>query len=100
MADAMHRSTFMRMITVGGVIILAGLLAGTARADDLSTQHHPDAVLQQRLDLLDHGSDTPDAPLPPAPIDQGSFPRSVRIPGTDTSIRVYGSGIETLQYSR
>jgi len=68
--------------------------------DDLSTQHHPEAVLQQKLDLLDQGTDTPDAPPPSPDGDKGSFPRSVRIPGTDTSIRVYGSGTETLQYSR
>jgi hypothetical protein len=88
------------MITVGGVIILAGLLAGTARADELPLQQHPGVALQKKLDLLDQGSDTPDAPLPNPDVDKGSFPRSVRIPGTDTSIRVYGSGTETLQYSR
>ncbi|HTW53070.1 MAG TPA: hypothetical protein VME45_14355, partial [Stellaceae bacterium] len=70
-----------------------------AGADELPLQPHPDVALQKKLDLLDHGTDTPDAP-PPATIDQGSFPRSVRIPGTNTSIRVYGSGTETLQYSR
>ena len=90
------------MVKPGSVLMLAGLLAGAvaARADDLPNQHHPDAVLQQKLDLLDHGSDTPDAPLPRPDVNQGSFPRSVRIPGTDTSIRIYGSGIETMQYSR
>jgi hypothetical protein len=98
MADPMHRSISAKMIAFGSAIILAGTVA--AQADDLSNQHHPNAALQQKLDLLDHGPDTPDAPLPQPDVDQGSFPRSVRIPGTDTSIRVYGSGTETMQYSR
>ena len=90
------------MITLGCVMTLAGLRTGgvTARADNLLNQHHPDAALQQKLDLLDHGADAPDAPLPRPDVDQGSFPRSLRIPGTNTSIRVYGSGTESLQYSR
>jgi hypothetical protein len=102
MADSIHLSTFAKVITLCGGLMLTGLLAGAvaARADDLSTQHHPDAALQQKLDLLDHGTDTPNAPLPSPDVDKGSFPRSVRIPGTDTSIRVYGSGTETLKYSR
>ncbi len=80
---------------------LAGLLVGaaSAQADPLSNQNHPEATLQQKLDLLDHGSDASDAP-PAVDADKGSFPRSWRIPGTNTSIRVYGSGTETLQYSR
>jgi hypothetical protein len=98
----MRRSTFAGMITLGSALMLAGLSVGTiaARADDLSNQHHPDAAFQRKLDLLDHGPDTPDAPLPSPDVNHGSFPHSVRIPGTDTSIRVYGSGTETLQYSR
>jgi len=98
----MRRSTFAGIIKLGTTAMLAGSLFGAvaARADDLSGQHHPDLALQQKLDLLDHGPDTPDVPLPRPDATQGSFPRSVRIPGTDTSIRVYGSGIETMQYSR
>jgi hypothetical protein len=97
----MRKVTFPRMRAIGGAMVLAGLLAGAvgARADQLSNQNHPDAALQQKLDLLDHGPDTPDA-LPNPDVDKGSFPRSWRIPGTNTSIRVYGSGTETLQYSR
>jgi hypothetical protein len=96
----MRRMRFARMVALGGMIAVAGVLAViAARADELSDQHHPDQALQQKLDLLDHGQDTPYAP-PTVDVDKGSFPGSMRIPGTDTSIRVYGSGIETLQYSR
>ena len=90
------------MVTLGSAVALAGLLvvhAVAAQADDLSNQHRADTALQQKLDLLDHGSDKPDAP-PSPDVDKGSFPRSVRIPGTNTSIRVYGSASETLKYSR
>lgn len=89
------------MVTLGGALALAGTLAAAtaAQADELPVQHHPDLALQQKLDQLDHGSDTPDAP-PSANVNEGSFPRSVRIPGTNTSVRVYGSGTETLKYSR
>src|SRR5215469_2313562 len=93
--------TFARTAVPGSAMLLAGLLlaAVVARADELSDQYHPDRALQQKLDLLDHGAGAPDAP-PSPDADQGSFPRSVRIPGTNTSIRVYGSGAEMLQYSR
>jgi hypothetical protein len=97
----MRRLTFAGTAVLGSAMLLAGLLvaAAAARADDLSDQHHPDKALQQKLDLLDHGARATDAP-PPPDADRGSFPRSVRIPGTNTSIRVYGSGAEMLQYSR
>lgn len=90
------------MIALGGPIVLAALLTASvgAKADDLTGQSHPNLTLQKKLDLLDHGTDTPATPPPTPLIEQGSFPRSVRIPGTDTSIRVYGQGTETLQYSR
>jgi hypothetical protein len=80
---------------------LAGFLTatGAARADEPAVQHHPDQALQHKLDELDHGSDTPGSTSPPD-ASQGGFPGSMRIPGTDTSIRVYGSGTETLRYSR
>jgi hypothetical protein len=86
------------MITLGSAMMLVAAVA--ARADDLSGQHHPDAALQQKLDLLDHGQDTPYDPPPSPNVENGSFPRSVRIPGTNTSIRVYGSGAEIMEYSR
>ena len=99
----MRKVTLIRMGALGGAVLLAATLAGAAgaRADDLSGQNHPDPALRQKLDLLDHGTDAQGATPPPSPdVDKGSFPRSVRIPGTNTSIRVYGSGTETLQYSR
>ena len=97
----MRRLTFARTATLGSAMLLAAALLAVvaARADELSDQHHPDRALQQKLDLLDHDAGAPDAP-PSPDADQGSFPRSVRIPGTNTSIRVYGSGAEMLQYSR
>jgi hypothetical protein len=97
----MRRSIFLRTATLSGTLALSVALVGTiaAQADDLSNPNQPDKALQQKLDLLDHGSDTPDTP-PTPDANQGSFPRSVRIPGTDTSIRIYGSGTETLRYSR
>jgi hypothetical protein len=98
----MRRLTVARMAALGGAMVLAGLLAGTAGAqtDQPSGQNHPDQVLQRKLDLLDHGQDTPDAPPPPVNADKGTFPGSVRIPGTNTSVRIYGQGTETLEYSR
>ena len=97
----MRKTMFGRMVVLGGAVVLAGVLVGAAaaRADDLSSPSHPDKGLQQKLDLLDHGPDTPTAP-PSPDVDKGSFPHSWRVPGTNTSIRVYGSGTETLQYSR
>jgi hypothetical protein len=97
----MRRSIFLRTAALGGALVLAGWLVGTVdpRADELSDPNHPDRALQQKLDLLDHGSDAADTPLAPD-ADKGSFPRSVRVPGTDTSIRIYGEGTETLRYSR
>ena len=97
----MRRLTFARPAAFGTATVLAGLLVGAvaAQADDLSDQHHPDKALQQKLDLLDHGAGAPNAP-PSPDADHGSFPRSARIPGTNTSIRVYGSGAEMLRYSR
>jgi hypothetical protein len=97
----MRRLTFARTAVLGSAMLVAGLqlAAVAAQADELSDQHHPDRALQQKLDLLDHGAGAPETP-PPPDADQGSFPRSVRIPGTNTSIRVYGSGAEMLQYSR
>lgn len=94
----MHRLSFARMVAHG---VLIGLLAGAvgAQGGELSDQSSSNQLLQQKLDLLDHGQDLPDAP-PAADADKGSFPRSVRIPGTNTSIRVFGSATETLEYSR
>ncbi|HTW53048.1 MAG TPA: hypothetical protein VME45_14245 [Stellaceae bacterium] len=90
------------MATACRTLVLAGLLVGAvaAQADDLSHPDPPDKALQQKLDLLDHGPDAPDTPLPAPDVAKGSFPHSIRIPGTDTSIRIYGQGTETLQYSR
>ena len=97
----MRKLTCDRMTALASAMVLAGLLAGTvgARADELSDLRGSDQLLQQKLDLLDHEQDKPDAPLPPD-ADKGSFPRSVQVPGTSVSIRVFGSATETLKYSR
>ena len=90
----------MREVAFAGMMLAGLLAAAAARGDELAVQHHPDQALQQKLDLLDHGEDAPGAPPPLPDVNKGSFPRSVLIPGTNTSVRVYGSGTETLQYSR
>ena len=97
----MRSLSFARIVVLGGAIVLAGLAGvAPAQADDVSGQQQTDKALQQKLDLLDHGPDTPDTPPPSPGLNQGSFPRSTLIPGTSTSIRVYGQGTETLRYSR
>ena len=96
----MRSLSFARIVVLGGAIVLAGLAGvAPAQADDVSGQQQTDKALQQKLDLLDHGPDTLDTPPSPG-VNQGSFPRSTLIPGTSTSIRVYGQGTETLRYSR
>jgi hypothetical protein len=89
------------MVALGMPVVLIGLPAGAvgAQAGELSDQSSSNQLLQQKLDLLDHGQDTPNAP-PAADANKGSFPGSVRIPGTNTSIRIHGSVSETLEYSR
>lgn len=97
----MRRRASLKTATLGGALVLAGWLAGTVavQAGDVSNSNHPDQALQRKLDLLDHGPDAADTPAPAPDTDNGSFPRSTRIPGTDTSIRIYGQGTETLRYS-
>ncbi|HWB51703.1 MAG TPA: DcaP family trimeric outer membrane transporter, partial [Stellaceae bacterium] len=89
----------------GGTAALAMLtgLAG-ARADDLQLNQQ---LLNQRVDQLAAVGLNPGAgavfsvdngPAAGAPVTAGSFPRSILIPGTDTSIRVYGQITEIMDY--
>jgi hypothetical protein len=97
------RRAFGRMTAIGGffagvVLLICG---PSARAGELSGQNTgTNLFLQHRLDQLDAGQPTAGPTPPPgAPATQGGFPRSYRIPGTDTTIRVYGTVSETLSYS-
>ncbi|HEU0218162.1 MAG TPA: DcaP family trimeric outer membrane transporter [Stellaceae bacterium] len=89
----------------GGTAALAMLtgLAG-ARADDLQLNQQ---LLNTRVDQLAAVGQQPGAgavfsvdpnPAAGAPVTAGSFPRSILIPGTDTSLRVYGQITEVMDY--
>jgi hypothetical protein len=86
----------------GGTAALAMLtgLAG-ARADDLQLNQQ---LLNTRVDQLAAVGLAPDIystnanPAAGAPVTAGSFPRSILIPGTDTSLKVYGQITEIIDY--
>jgi hypothetical protein len=73
-----------------------------ARADDLQLNQQ---LLNQRVDQLAAVGLAPDVfgvsqnPAAGSPVVAGSFPRAILIPGTDTSIKVYGQITEILDYS-
>jgi hypothetical protein len=92
---------FGAMAAIGGLLAAAALLAGgpCATADELSDLRANNELLQQRLDQLSQPQDKPDPPAG-APLTRGSFPRSLLIPGTDTSIRLGGSVTGIVQYGR
>jgi hypothetical protein len=75
-------------------------LAG-ARADDLQLNQQ---LLNSRVDQLAAVGLAPDQfgvnqnPAAGAPVTAGSFPRSILIPGTDTSIKIYGQIAEIIDY--
>ncbi|MGH7096876.1 MAG: DcaP family trimeric outer membrane transporter [Stellaceae bacterium] len=79
---------------LGGMMTAAAaLLTGlpAAQADELSQLQANQALLQQRLTQLEQQAKLGAAPLAPgAPTLAGSFPRSILIPGTNTSLRVGG----------
>jgi Porin subfamily/DcaP outer membrane protein len=87
--------------TTATVAMLSGLSA--ARADELQVNQQ---LLDQRVDQLAAGQfsgpsviGTTDVnPNAGAPVTAGSFPRSILIPGTDTSIKIYGQITEITDY--
>jgi hypothetical protein len=87
--------------TTATLAMMSGLSA--ARADDLTINQQ---LLDQRVDQLAQGLFVgPSVPgstdinkSAGAPVTAGSFPRSILIPGTDTSIKIYGEIREITDY--
>jgi porin-like protein len=91
--------------STAALAMLTGL-AG-ARADELSDLRLNQQLLSQRIDQLAAvGQKTGNwemfsvdtNPAASAPATAGSFPRSILIPGTDTSLKVYGQITEVIDY--
>src|SRR5215475_10052380 len=91
---------------LGGSTAALAMLTGIAgaRADDLQVNQQ---LLNTRIDQLAAVGQQPGAgavfsvdqnPAAGAPVTAGSFPRSILIPGTDTSLRVYGQITEIMDY--
>src|SRR5580658_170977 len=91
---------------LGGSTAALAMLTGMsgARADDLQINQQ---VLNTRVDQLAAVGENPGAgaqfsvdqnPATGAAVTAGSFPRSILIPGTDTSIKIYGQITEVLDY--
>ncbi len=92
---------------LGGSTAALAMLTGLAgaRADDLQVNQQ---LLNTRVDQLAAVGENPGAgnqfsvdqsPVAPGtPVTAGSFPRSILIPGTDTSIKIYGQVTEVLNY--
>ena len=88
--------------STAALAMLTGLVG--ARADELSDLRLNQQLLSQRIDQLAAVGLAPDVfsvntnPAASAPATAGSFPRSILIPGTDTSLKVYGQITEILDY--
>ena len=91
---------------LGGSTAALAMLTGLAgaRADDLKVNQQ---LLSERLDQLAAVGLQPGAgaylgvdqnPAAGAPVTGGSFPRSILIPGTETSLKIYGQITEVLDY--
>src|SRR5215469_12669498 len=91
---------------LGGSTAALAMLTGLAgaRADDLQVNQQ---LLNTRIDQLAAVGQQPGGgavfsveqnSAAGAPVTAGSFPRSILIPGTDTSIKIYGHITEVLDY--
>jgi Porin subfamily len=91
---------------LGGSTAALAMLTGIAgaRADDLRINQQ---LLDTRIDQLaatgqSAGTSRPfsvdENPAAGSPVTAGSFPRSILIPGSDTSIKIYGQITEVLDY--
>ena len=91
---------------LGGSTAALAMLTGLAgaRADDLKVNQQ---LLSERLDQLAAVGLQPGAgaylgtdqgPAAGAPVSGGSFPRSILIPGTETSLKIYGQISEVMDY--
>ncbi|HVH81703.1 MAG TPA: DcaP family trimeric outer membrane transporter [Stellaceae bacterium] len=91
---------------LGGSTAALAMLTGLAgaRADDMQLNQQ---LLNQRIDQLAAVGLQPGAgavfaidenKAAGAPVTAGSFPRSILIPGTDTSIKIYGQITEVIDY--
>ena len=91
---------------LGGSTAALAMLTGLAgaRADDLKVNQQ---LLSERLDQLAAVGLQPGAgaylgvdqnKAAGAPVTAGSFPRSILIPGTETSLKIYGQITEVLDY--
>jgi hypothetical protein len=94
------------IVALGGSTAALAMLTGlaAARADDLQINQQ---LLDTRIDQLAAVGQQPGAgnqfsvdqnPANGAAVTAGSFPRSILIPGTDTSIKIYGQITEILDY--
>ncbi len=95
--------TKVTIAALGGSTAALAMLTGIAgaRADDLQLNQQ---LLNTRVDQLAAVGLAPDVfgvatnPAAGAPVTAGSFPRSILIPGTDTSLKVYGQITEIMDY--
>jgi hypothetical protein len=98
-------STRWTLSTITALGAAMGMLTGLAgaRADELQVNQQ---LLNDRVDQLAAGlfagpsvpGSTDVGPAAGAPVVGGSFPRSILIPGTDTSIKIYGQITEMTDY--
>jgi type II secretory pathway pseudopilin PulG len=90
----------MAVLAGAAAIFIAGGGLAIARADELSDMRANDVLLQQKIDQ----ARALNGDVPPPAEDgrgsrQGSFPRSFRIPGTETSVRIGGDVTATVHDS-
>jgi hypothetical protein len=99
----MKRQNWATTATVGCATAALTTVAAVsgARADELQLNQQ---LLNTRVDQLAAVGLAPDVfgvsqnPSAGSPVTAGSFPRSILIPGTDTSLKVYGQITEILDY--